>query len=73
MITFLKALPLGAFLALIVSLFIGSGGSTGGYLNVHNVDVNLPDYGLVFDFYWSWMLFLAGTFLGFIFMLMMGD
>ena len=73
MIAFLKALPFGAFLALIVALFMGSGGTSGGILNVHSVDVSFPEYGIDFDFYWSWMLFLGGTFLAFIFMLMMGD
>ena len=34
MFAFLKAVVLGIFLALIVSLFIGSGGSSGGMLNV---------------------------------------
>lgn len=73
MIAFFKAVPFGAFLALMVALFMGSGGATGGMLNIHTVDVNFPDYGLQFDFYWSWMLFLGGTFLAFIFVLMMGD
>ena len=73
MIAFLKALPFGAFLALIVALFMGSGGTSGGFLNVHQVDVFFPEYGVDFDFYWSWMLFLGGTFLAFIFILMMGD
>lgn len=73
MIAFLKALPFGAFLTIIVALFMGSGGATGGMLNIFLVDVNLPDYGIQFDFYWSWMLFLGGTFLAFVFILMMGD
>jgi hypothetical protein len=63
--SFLKALVLGAALALIVSLFIGSGGSTGGILNVRPV--------LVADvqFYWSWALFLVGTGLSYgLFMMM---
>ena len=52
MMAFLKAMALGLFLALLVSLFIGSGGSSGGMLNVREV---------VFEgyrFYWSWALFL---------------
>ena len=59
MMAFLKAMALGLFLALLVSLFIGSGGSSGGMLNVREV---------VFEgyrFYWSWALFLIGTGLSF--------
>ena len=73
MIAFLKSIPFGALLALIVALFIGSGGATGGILNVHQVYVDLPELGLDFRFWWSWMLFLGGTFLAFVFILMMGD
>lgn len=73
MIAFLKAIPFGAFLALLVALFMGSGGATGGMLNIFRVDVVFPEYGIDFDFYWSWMLFLGGTFLAFIFMIMMSD
>jgi hypothetical protein len=62
---FLKAVALGIFLALVVSLFIGSGGSTGGMLNVRLVAIE------GFQFYWSWALFLIGTGLSFgIFLLM---
>jgi hypothetical protein len=61
----LKAIVLGAFLAGIVSLFIGSSGSTGGMLNVHQVMV------ADFQFYWSWAVFLIGAGLSFgIFLLM---
>ena len=65
MIAFLKAVALGIFLALLVSLFIGSGGSSGGLLNVREV---------VFEgyhFYWSWALFLIGTGISFGIFLMM--
>lgn len=71
MIAFMKAVPFGIFLTLIVALFMGSGGATGGMLDIFRVDVTLPEYGIDFDFYWSWMLFLGGTFLAFIFVLMM--
>ncbi|MBH5321135.1 hypothetical protein I5L03_00890 [Erythrobacter sp. JGD-13] len=70
---FLKAIPFGALLAVIIALFMGSGGATGGMLNIFQVDVNFPEYGINFDFYWSWMLFLGGTFLAFVFILMMDD
>jgi hypothetical protein len=65
MFAFFKAVALGIFLAVIVSLFIGSGGSSGGMLNVRLVDIE------GFQFYWSWALFLIGTGLSFgIFMMM---
>jgi hypothetical protein len=54
-IAFLKAVALGIFLALIISLFIGSGGSSGGMLNVREVTIE------GYSFYWSWALFLIGT------------
>lgn len=59
MFAFLKAIVLGAVLAFIVSLFIGSGGSSGGLLNVRHVAIE------GFAFYWSWSLFLIGTGLSF--------
>ena len=61
----IKSMVLGAVLAFIVSLFIGSGGSTGGILNVRHYVVE----GV--GFYWSWMLFLLGTGLSFGIMLLM--
>jgi hypothetical protein len=65
MFAFLKAVALGAFLAVIVSLFIGSGGSSGGLLNVRLVTIE------GYHFYWSWALFLIGTGLSFALFLMM--
>ena len=65
MFAFLKAVVLGIFLALIVSLFIGSGGSSGGMLNVRQVAIE------GYQFYWSWALFLIGTGLSFGIFLMM--
>jgi hypothetical protein len=65
MMAFLKALVLGIFLAGLVSLFIGSGGSSGGMLNVFQV--NVEDW----SFYWSWPLFVIGTALAFGLFLMM--
>lgn len=65
MFAFLKAIVLGAVLAFVVSLFIGSGGSSGGFLNVRHVAIE------GYQFYWSWALFLIGTGLSFgIFLLM---
>lgn len=65
MFAFLKAVALGIFLAIIVSLFIGSGGSSGGMLNVRLVTIE------GYQFYWSWALFLIGTGLSFGIFLMM--
>ncbi|MBN9507381.1 MAG: hypothetical protein J0I69_15320 [Altererythrobacter sp.] len=59
MIALLKAIVLGLVLAFIVSLFIGSGGASGGLLNVHGVTLQGQ------HFYWSWPLFLIGTGLAF--------
>ena len=55
----LKSFVFGAILAFIVSLFVGSGGSTGGVLNVRHFVIE----GV--GFYWSWMLFVIGTVLSF--------
>jgi hypothetical protein len=65
MFAFLKAVALGMFLAFIVSLFIGSGGSSGGLLNVRAVVFE------GYQFYWSWALFVIGTALSFGIFLMM--
>ena len=65
MFALLKAIVLGAVLAFVVSLFIGSGGSSGGLLNVRHVTVE------GYAFYWSWPLFLIGTGLSFGIFLMM--
>ena len=67
MIKMLKAIPLGIGLALLVSLFIGNGGSQGGFLNVRLYTIEEV------SFYWSWVTFLLGTGLAFFLMLMMGD
>ncbi|HYD25809.1 MAG TPA: hypothetical protein VEB68_13540 [Croceibacterium sp.] len=65
MFAFLKAIVLGLVLAGLVSLFIGSGGSSGGLLNVHQMAI--ADV----HFYWSWPLFVIGTALAFGLFLMM--
>ena len=67
MVTLMKALPLGIILTFVVCLFIGSGGSTGGFLNIKFYTIE----GV--SFYWSWFLFLAGTGLAFALIWMMGD
>ena len=73
MIAFLKAIPFGIFLTLLVSLFIGSAGSSGGMLNIFRFDVIIRELGLNFDLYWSWALFLIGTGLSWAILYMMGD
>ena len=65
MFAFLKAIVLGIGLAVLVSLFIGSGGSSGGMLNVRMVAIE------GFQFYWSWALFLIGTGLSFAIFMML--
>lgn len=59
MFTFLKAAVLGAILTFVVSLFMGSGGATGGLVNVHLYIIE------GWHIYWSWPLFLIGTGLAF--------
>lgn len=65
MFAFLKAVVLGMFLAGLVSLFIGSGGSSAGMLNVHQMAI------AGYQFFWSWPLFVIGTSLAFALLLMM--
>ena len=65
MFAFFKALVLGAILAFVVSLFMGSGGSSGGMLNVQSYTIQ----GV--SFYWSWMLFVIGSALSFGILMMM--
>ena len=64
MFAFLKAVGIGIFLAFLLSLFIGSGGSSGGMLNVRSVTFE------GYQFYWSWARFLLGTALSFGIMLL---
>ena len=71
MIALLKAIPFGILLTALVSLFIGSGGSSGGFLNIRNMDIEITQLGIDFDMYWSWMLFMIGTGLSAAIMFMM--
>jgi len=71
MIAMLKAIPFGIFLTLVVALFIGSGGSSGGMLHVFPFDVEVAEISLDLRLYWSWTLFLGGTGLAFAILLMM--
>lgn len=71
MFALLKAIPFGIFLTLIVALFMGSGGASGGILSIHPFDVQVAEMGLDIRLYWSWNLFLASTGLAFAILLMM--
>ena len=71
MIAMFKAIPLGIFLTLLVSLFIGSGGSSGGMLAVFPFDVVIEQIELDITLFWSWPLFLVGTGLAFAILLLM--
>ena len=73
MIAFFKAIPFGIFLTLLVGLFMGSGGGTGGALALRPFDVDIAQLGIDMKLYWSWFLFLGSTFLTWVLMLMMGD
>ena len=63
--TLIKAILLGAILTGVVSLVIGSSGSSAGYLNIHYMAVH------TFHVYWSWPLFIASSGIAFGIMLMM--
>lgn len=52
---FLKALIPGLILTFVVSLIIGSNGSSAGYLDIFRTSMMNQ------DFYWSWPLFIAST------------
>ena len=67
MVALIKALPFGIFLTVLVALFIGSAGGTGGTLAIRQVEV------MEVEFYWSWYLFLGGTGITWAILLMMGD
>lgn len=71
MIAMFKAIPFGIFLTLLVALFIGSGGSSGGMLAIFPFDVVVAEINLDVTLYWSWTLFIAGTCLAFAILLMM--
>ena len=73
MIAFLKSVPFGIVLTLVVALFMGSGGATGGTLAIRPFDVDIAQLGIDMRLYWSWYLFLGGTFLTWALMMMMGD
>lgn len=71
MIAMFKAIPFGICLTLLVALFMGSGGATGGMLSIFPFDLEIAAIGLDIQLYWSWSLFLAGTGLAFALLVMM--
>lgn len=71
MVKLFKALPFGIFLTVLVCLFMGSGGTSGGVLNIFSFHVDFMDYNV--KLFWSWPMFLCGTALAWFIMLMMGD
>jgi hypothetical protein len=73
MIALFKAVPFGIFLTLLVALFIGSGGGSGGTLAIRSFDVEVAQLGVNAKMYWSWYLFLGGTGLSWVLLLMMSD
>lgn len=71
MIALFKAVPLGALLTILVCLFIGSAGGSGGFLEIRSVDVDISELSLSFDMYWSWTMFAIGTGLAWAILFMM--
>lgn len=73
MISLFKGLIPAAVLTWVVALVIGSNGSKGGFLFIHQIHVagnsalSMPS----FNFYWSWPLFFASAGLGFFIFKMM--
>lgn len=65
MTALLKAILPGALLTFIVSMIIGSNGSRGDFLAIHQTAIS------TYDFYWSWPLFIAATGLAWAIFLMM--
>lgn len=51
----IKAIPLGVLLTFVVTLFMGSAGSSGGLLDIQRIHV------LDYQLFWSWPLFLVST------------
>jgi hypothetical protein len=71
MVKLVKALPFGIFLTILVCLFIGSGGSTGGALGIFGFRVDVLELNITL--YWSWPMFIGSTMLAGVILLMMGD
>jgi hypothetical protein len=52
-----KGLIPGFLLTFVISLILGSNHSKGGFLNIFHTTIEGQ------SFYWSWPLFIAGTFM----------
>ena len=67
MISFFKGLVPGALLTWIVAGIIGSNGSKGGFLFIHQIHIagNSSLSTSSHMFYWSWPLFIATSVLAF--------
>lgn len=55
-----RAIPFGAFLSWIVSLFLGTSGYRGGQLAITSIELGET------AFLWSWPIFVIGTVLSWI-------
>jgi hypothetical protein len=55
----IKAILLGGILTGVVSLVVGSNGSSGGHLHIHEMMIRTSLH--TYEVYWSWPLFFAGT------------
>jgi hypothetical protein len=71
MVKLVKSIPFGIFLTILVCLFMGSGGSTGGVLNIRSFHIEFMDFDV--KLYWSWAMFICSTALTWFLLLMMGD
>ena len=67
MIALFKSIPVAALLTLVVALFLGSAGASGGTLAIIGFTIEGT------RIYWSWVLFCSGTALVWALMLMLGD
>jgi hypothetical protein len=67
MISFFKGLVPGILLTWIISGIVGSNGSKGGFLFIHQIYLagNSAFSTSTHGFYWSWPLFIASTMLAF--------
>ena len=67
MIALFKGLIPGILLTWVVSGILGSNGSKGGFLFIHQIyiDGNSAFASSSYSFYWSWPLFISSTMLGF--------
>jgi hypothetical protein len=67
MIALFKGMIPGILLTWVVSGILGSNGSKGGFLYIHQIHIagNSAFAMSSYSFYWSWPLFVAATMLAF--------